>query len=125
MGKRKGTEVSASEVRVWAAESGNYDGAKFLTPREGEKAARGRLPKEVIEAYQEATGNTVVTGKRSTEPAPVELTVTKQDKRGRNYSRKVTKTRAEVLELAGEAANRRGVLSREILDRAAAALASA
>lgn len=123
MGKRKSVEVSQNDVRQWASEQEQYAGSAFLAPREGEAFARGRVPNAVIAAYTEAhPGHVVVTGRRSVKSRTLEVTL--QDKRGRNYTRKVEVTNDRIRELAGEVAPKRGTLSRAVLDAAATALAA-
>lgn len=118
MGKRKNvTVVGAAEVRAWAASTNHPD---LKQPREGESAARGRMSQRLISDYQDATGNRYEAGHR--EVATYEVPVTKRDSKGRKRTRKVTKSRAEVLELAGLATNHKGVVSKAALEAASAAL---
>lgn len=122
MGKRKSETVGTPAVRAWAADREEYAGARFLTPREGEQHARGRVPNEVIAAYEADTGNKVETGHKA--GSTVTLTATLQDRRGRKYSRKVEVTLAQAREYAGEAANARGRFSRAATEAAEAALSA-
>lgn len=122
MAARKGEIVGTPAVRAWAAEQADYEGSQFLVPREGEQHARGRVPNAVIAAYEEATGNTVETGHKA--GGTVTLTATLKNKRGNNYPRKVEVSLARARELAGQAANTRGRLSRQTVEAAEVALSA-
>ena len=111
------TVVGATEVRTWAAETGHPD---LKAPREGESAARGRMSQRLIADFEAATGNVYQAGHRPVQT--FEVTVTKRDSKGRKRSRKVTKSRAEVLEAAGLATNHKGVVSKAALEAASVAL---
>lgn len=123
MGKQKQVAVGGNEVRQWAAGQAEFSGAKFLTPKEGEKFARGRLPKAVIEAYEKANKGKVYQSGVKPE-ATVTLTLRSQDKNGRNRSRKVEVSLDRARELAGEAAGKRGVLSQTAIEAASVALSA-
>lgn len=118
MGKRKNvTVVGATEVRAWAAETSHPD---LKQPREGESAARGRMSQRLIADYEAATGNRYEAGHRPVQT--FEVPVTKFDSKGRKRTRKVVKSRAEVLEAAGLATNHKGVVSKAALEAASVAL---
>lgn len=120
---RKTTEVSQNDVRQWASEQEQYQGAKFLTPREGEAFARGRVPNAVLTAYTKAhPGHVVVTGRKSDSVRTLEVTL--KDKRGRNYTRKVEVTNERIRELAGDIAPKRGTFSKAAIEAASVALAA-
>lgn len=117
MSKRNRTPATANEVRQWGAENGHEAPA----PREGETFTRGRISKSLVEAYETANPDReYVPGFRP--ERTFTLTVTKQDKRGRRYSRKVEKTLSQVRELAGMASNAKGLPSAENIAAAEAAL---
>jgi hypothetical protein len=120
MSKSTPVIVGATEVRAYARTLPQFAGAAFLNGSD-EKPTRGRLPKAAIEAYEAAHPGHVYEAGHKVETTFV-LTARKTGAKGRTNSRKVTKTRAEVLALAGEATNRKGVLSTAILERAEAAL---
>lgn len=82
---------------------------------------RGRVSATLIEAYEKATGNKVVTGLK-TEPAKVTLKVRRKNKAGKFQTVRVQKTLAEVRALAGEPENKRGKVSGAVLAKATAAL---
>lgn len=117
MSKRNRTPASANEVRSW----GLANGQDVPAPREGENFARGRISKALVEAYETANPDREYVAGFKPERT-FTLTVTKQDKRGRNYSRKVEKTLSQVRELAGMASNSKGVPSAENIAAAEAAL---
>jgi hypothetical protein len=117
MSKRNRTPASANEVRQWGVENGH----DVPAPREGETFARGRISKSLVEAFETANpGREYVAGHKP--ERTFTLTVTKQDKRGRKYSRKVEKTLSQVRELAGLASNAKGLPSAESIAAAEAAL---
>jgi hypothetical protein len=117
MGKRNRTPASANEVRAWGLENGQ----EVAAPREGESFARGRISKALVEAFESANPDREYVAGHKPERT-FTLTVTKQDKRGRNYTRKVEKTLSQVRELAGLASNAKGLPSAEAIATAEAAL---
>lgn len=118
------TPATANDVRAWAENRAAYKGKPFVTKTAEGKFPRGRLPLGVIADFTEKTGRTYAAGpvRSASAAVPVELSIKKADKNGRLRTRKVKKTRAEILEAAGLATNHKGALSKATLAAAVTAL---
>ena len=119
MAKRNVT-VGGNEVRVWGLDNRPE---LVSVKRDGEKFARGRIRKELVEAYQEANPTHVYVPGHKTERT-FELTERTQDSKGRNRSRKVEVTLSRVRELAGEVCAQRGIPSAAAIEAASDALSA-
>lgn len=116
MAKQK-TVVSGRTVREWG-----IDNAPDLVaaPREGESFARGRISKELVSRYEEATGNVYSPGHR--DERVFEVAEVTRDKNGRKRTTKRSLTLTQVRELAGEVCGSRGLPSAAALEAASEAL---